>query len=118
MTGNNDDSVYLFENGELKKSRKFEGFSFGVQFINEEIVLATETKLLSILDENLDRKKTFNGEDIENLETDGYPDSFSGNKTFIAVGLRTKVRYYRRNGDTESFVRHIFYFLIKKLSGL
>ena len=110
--------MYLFEDGELKNRGKFGGFDILIQVINDEIVLATGTKLLIILDENFDHKKIFNGEDIKNLKTDDYPDSFSGNETFIAVSVGTKVRCYRRNGDTESFVRHIFYFLIKKLSGL
>ena len=54
---------------------------------------------LTILDENLEVAKTFDGTDDQTV-------SMSGNATFIAVGdYAGVVRYYKRDGDKKPQVR-------------
>ena len=94
----------IFVDGELKKTKVFEGKAPLVGFINGEIVVATANGKLTIMNENLDIKKEFTAGTITGIED---PQSLSGNKTFIAVGNRAGVvRYYERNGDKNPLVRY------------
>ena len=86
----------------MKKMKKLDG-RFYVEYINGEIVVAMHNGKLSILDENLEKKKEFDAG-----PNDGTSDcqSISGNERFIAVGyLDGTVRYWSRNGGKQPTVR-------------
>ena len=92
----------MFVDGELKKTKKFDGKVPLVGYINGEIVVATKNGKLTILNENLDIKKEFTAGAITKLDD---PQSLSGNETFIAFGnFDGVVRYYKRNGDKNPTV--------------
>ena len=108
ITANRDGRVCLVIDGELKKTEKFKGKVPLVDFINGEIVVATTSGKLKILNENLDVKKEFSAGAV--IQTNA-PTSLSGNETFIAVGSYTGVvRYYEKNGDKNPTVRYKFKF--------
>ena len=63
--------------------------------ISGEVVVASNTGCLNVLDDDLDIRKKFAG-------IDNQPESISGNTTFIAVGDSAGVvRFYERHGDKE-----------------
>ena len=110
----------LFVNGELRKTKKFEEGSLPlIQVVNDEIVLAEGELNLTILNENLETKKIFKykmyGNESDSSDSSGsstmsddgvyYPDSISGNETFIAVAKNYKAFFYRRLGGNEPKVR-------------
>ena len=98
----------IFVDGELKKTKVFEGKAPLVGFINGEIVVATANGKLTIMNENLDTKKEFTAGAITEISD---PWSLAGNEMFIAVGnFGGVVRYYERNGDKNPMVRYKFNF--------
>ena len=104
----------LFINGELSKTKKFgEDCLSLIQNVNDEIVLAAGELNLTILNENLETKKTFQYKDetdfsdSSDLTVDFMPylDSISGNETFIAVANNYNVLFFRRLGGNQPKVR-------------
>ena len=99
VTGNLDGSVSIFIDGQPKKTRKIEGEETLVQFIYDEIVMASSDGKLRILNENLDIKKQFTAGTVTQNST---PMSLTGSEKYLASGNGVGVvRYYRRNGDAE-----------------
>ena len=107
ITVNKDRTVCLFIDGEQKKIKKV-GSARLVDFINDEVVVATRSGKLTILNENLDINKEFTaGAVTDNSD----PRSLSGNQTFIAVGnYAGVVRFYERIGEQIPMVRYKFKF--------
>ena len=110
----------LFINGELRKTKKFgEDCLSLIQNVNDEIVLAAGELNLTILNENLETKKTFKYEtyeyetdssDSSGLSVDFMPalNSISGNETFIAVANKYKVFFHRRLVGNQPKVRQTY----------
>ena len=70
-----------------------------VQYINDEIVVASNDGKLRILNENLSVKEQFTTGTVTKKST---PWSLTGNEKYLASGNADGVvRYYRRNGDAE-----------------
>ena len=94
-------SIFIeFIHGQLKETRKFEGEKTLVQFINDDIVMASSDGKLRILNENLEIKKQLNAGTVTQNST---PYCLTGNEKYLAVSGNYDgvVRYYRRNGDAE-----------------
>ena len=90
-------SIFIeFIHGQLKETRKFEGEKTLVQFINDDIVMASSDGKLRILNENLDIKKQFTAGTVTEQSS---PCSFTGNEKYLAVSGNYDgvVRYYRKN---------------------
>ena len=93
-------SIFIeFIHGQLKETRKFEGEKTLVQFINDDIVMASSDGKLRILNENLEIKKQFTAGTVT---TKSIPWCLTGNEKYLASGNEWGVvRYYRRKGCAE-----------------
>ena len=107
VTANQDNTVSLFINGEVKKTKQFtDGWLPVIACVNGETIYADGENNLLVLNENLETKRVLNPENEFDPELHTY-FIITGNEAFIAAATQHEVRCYWRHGGREPMVRQL-----------